>query len=114
MYFICRKNGIKNIVLIDTSQDRVDFARSIGATALNYSEDFKSAIKTLTGGMGMTCVIDTAGNNESIDGCIHTASVRSKMGLIGIPTSDFLEYNPHKMRTKEMREERKPRPRQSR
>ncbi len=103
MYFICKKMGIKNIVLIDTNQDRVDFARSIGANCLNYSDDFKSEIKKLTGGMGMTCVIDTAGNSESINGCIHTASVRSKMGIIGIPTSDFLQYNPHKMRTKEMR-----------
>lgn len=103
VYFICKKIGIKNIVLVDTSQDRVEFANNLGATCLNYTQDFKSEAKRITGGTGMTCVIDAAGNNESIDGCIHTASTRSKMGLIGIPTDDYLEYNPHKMRTKEMR-----------
>ena len=103
VYFVCKKMGIAKIVLVDTNQDRVEFARSVGAEAINYKDDFKSRIKKITKGKGMTCVIDAAGNNESIDGCIHTASTRSKMGIIGIPTSDFLEYNPHKIRTKEMR-----------
>ena len=39
---------------------------------------------------------------ESINGCIDVSSVNGKVALIGIPESDFISYNPHKMRTKEL------------
>ena len=57
----------------------------------------------MTGGKGTTLVFDGAGTDESIDGCLKVASTNSKMGIIGIPEVDYLRYNPHKMRTKEMK-----------
>ena len=52
--------------------------------------------------MGTTITVDTGGTVESIDGCINVASVNGKVALIGIPESDFVSYNPHRMRTKEL------------
>ena len=65
-------------------------------------EALAKKIKELTGGMGTTMSIDTGGTTESIDGCINVAAVNGKVALIGIPEADFVTYNPHRMRTKEL------------
>jgi L-iditol 2-dehydrogenase len=52
--------------------------------------------------MGTTMAIDTGGTAESIDGCINVSSVNGKVALIGIPEADFVNYNPHRMRSKEL------------
>ena len=70
--------------------------------SLLLADDYTKKIKELTGGMGTTMSIDTGGTTESIDGCINVAAVNGKVALIGIPEADFVTYNPHRMRTKEL------------
>lgn len=103
MFSILKKSGVQKIFLVDKLKYRVDFAKQFGATdAFLLNDNFIDKIKTQTNGFGTTINIDTGGTNESIDGCMNVASVNGKVGLIGIPESDWVSYNPHKMRTKEL------------
>jgi threonine dehydrogenase-like Zn-dependent dehydrogenase len=52
--------------------------------------------------LGTTLAIDTGGTTDSIDGCINVAAVNGRVALIGIPEADWVSYNPHRMRTKEL------------
>ena len=103
MRMICEKSGIKKIFMIEKEKYRVDFAKSLGVEAFLSGEDSVKSVKKLTDEFGATCVIDTAGNSDSINCCISSSAVSGKMGLIGIPDEDYIEYNPHKARIKEMR-----------
>jgi len=103
MYSILNKAGVKDIFMIDKLPYRVKFAKEFGATeSFLLADDYNKKIKELTNGMGTTMAIDTGGTSESIDGCINVSSVNGKVALIGIPESDFVNYNPHRMRTKEL------------
>ena len=103
MFSILKKMGLKDIYMIDKLPYRVEFAKKFGAAdAFLLADDYSKKIKELTHGMGATLTIDTGGTTESIDGCINVAAVNGKVALIGIPESDFVSYNPHRMRTKEL------------
>jgi threonine dehydrogenase-like Zn-dependent dehydrogenase len=89
--------------MIDKLPYRVEFAKKLGATeSFLLAEDYSKKIKELTHGMGTTLTFDTGGTTESIDGCINVAAVNGRVALIGIPESDLVSYNPHRMRTKEL------------
>jgi L-iditol 2-dehydrogenase len=103
MFSILKKAGVKDIFMIDKLPYRTKFAKDFGATdSFLLADDYTRKIKELTGGMGTTMAIDTGGTTESIDGCINVAAVNGKVALIGIPEADFVTYNPHRMRTKEL------------
>ena len=103
MYSILEKAGVKDIFMVDKLPYRVKFAKEFGASeSFLLADDYNKKIKELTHGMGTTMAIDTGGTAESIDGCINVSSVNGKVALIGIPEADFVNYNPHRMRTKEL------------
>jgi threonine dehydrogenase-like Zn-dependent dehydrogenase len=103
MFSILKKMGLNDIYMIDKLPYRVDFAKKFGASkSFLLTDDYNKKIKELTNGMGTTITVDTGGTVESIDGCINVAAVNGKVALIGIPESDFISYNPHRMRTKEL------------
>lgn len=103
MFSILKKMGLKEIYFVDKLQYRVNFAKKFGATdAFLLHEDYDKKIKQSTNGMGCEITIDTGGTDESINGCIDVSSVNGRVALIGIPEKDFVLYNPHKMRVKEL------------
>ena len=103
MYSILEKAGVKDIFMVDKLPYRVKFAKEFGASeSFLLADDYNKKIKELTHGMGTTMAIDTGGTAESIDGCINVSSVNGKVALIGIPEADFANYNPHRMRSKEL------------
>ena len=103
MYSILEKAGVKDIFMVDKLPYRVKFAKEFGASeSFLLADDYNKKIKELTHGMGTTMAIDTGGTAESIDGCINVSSVNGKVALIGIPEADFVNYNPHRMRSKEL------------
>lgn len=103
MFSILKKMGLKQIYLIDKLKYRVDFAKSFGATdAFLLSDDYVKKIKSATEGFGTHLAIDTGGTTDSIDGCINISAVNGRVALIGIPEADWVSYNPHRMRTKEL------------
>jgi L-iditol 2-dehydrogenase len=103
MFSILKKMGLKEIYMIDKLPYRVEFAKKLGASeSFLLADDYSKKIKELTNGMGTTLTFDTGGTTESIDGCINVAAVNGRVALIGIPEADFVSYNPHRMRTKEL------------
>jgi L-iditol 2-dehydrogenase len=103
MLSILKKMGLKQIYMIDKLKYRVEFAKSFGATdAFLLSDEYSKKIKIGTNGFGTHLAIDTGGTTDSIDGCINVAAVNGRIALIGIPEADWVSYNPHRMRTKEL------------
>jgi threonine dehydrogenase-like Zn-dependent dehydrogenase len=103
MLSILKKMGLKQIFMIDKLSYRVQNAKVFGATdAFLINDDYISKIKKYTDGFGTHHAIDTSGVDQTIEGCINLVSTGGIISLIGIPTKDKLEYNPHKIRTKEI------------
>jgi threonine dehydrogenase-like Zn-dependent dehydrogenase len=103
MLSILKKMGLNQIYMIDKLKYRVEFAKKFGATdAFLLSDNYAKKIKSTTNGFGTHLAIDTGGTTDSIDGCINVASVNGRVALIGIPEADWVSYNPHRMRTKEL------------
>ena len=89
--------------MVDKLKYRVEFAKEFGATdAFLLSDDWIKKIKNQTNNFGTHLAIDTGGTTDSIDGCINVAAVNGRVALIGIPEADWVSYNPHRMRTKEL------------
>lgn len=100
---ILRKAGMEEIYMVDTLPYRVRFAKKMGATKSLLFREAVASIKKLTNDLGTTYAFDTAGTQGSIAACGELVSVGGTIGLIGIPTDDAIEYNPHRLRTKEIR-----------
>jgi L-iditol 2-dehydrogenase len=100
---ILRKAGMSEIYMVDTLPYRVKFAKKMGATGSFLLKDAVAQIKKLTNDQGTTYTFDTAGKEEAITACGELVSAGGTIGLIGIPTEDFISYNPHRLRTKEIR-----------
>lgn len=96
-----RKYGIDDVYMVDILPYRVKFAKSFGATQAFLYKDFEDLKEVVLGGVDY--VFDVAGNNESVSGCVNIVKPGGAIALVGIPTEDFLKYNPHKLRTKEVR-----------
>jgi L-iditol 2-dehydrogenase len=100
---ILRKLGMSDIYMVDVLPYRVNFAKKMGATEAFLLQDAITKIKKITNNQGTTYAFDTAGNQEAITACEELVSIGGTIGLIGIPTNDFIKYNPHRLRTKEIR-----------
>ena len=100
---ILQKAGLSEIYMIDILPYRVKFAEKMGATKAFLFQDAVALIKKLTNSRGTTYAFDTAGAQDAITACGEIVSVGGTIGLIGIPTADFINYNPHRLRTKEIR-----------
>lgn len=100
---ILQKAGMKEIYMVDTLPYRVKFATKMGATGAYLLPKAVSEIKRLTNNQGTTYAFDAAGTQESITACGDLVSIGGTIGLIGIPTNDLLDYNPHRLRVKEVR-----------
>ncbi|MEK7669382.1 MAG: alcohol dehydrogenase catalytic domain-containing protein [Patescibacteria group bacterium] len=100
---ILQKAGMSEIYMIDILPYRVKFAEKMGATKAFLFRDAIAEIKKLTNNRGTTYTFDAAGAQDSITACGELVSVGGTIGLIGIPTDDFIKYNPHRLRTKEIR-----------
>jgi L-iditol 2-dehydrogenase len=91
---ILKAQGVREVFVVDPLEYRRRLAIDLGATAV-----FASGSE-----LGKKCemVIDCAGTNESFDSCIRAAAVNGVLALVGIPEADFLHFNPHQARIKEL------------
>lgn len=103
LMMILRKAGLQEIYMADTLPYRVKFAKKMGATGSFPIGKAVAEIKKLTDGQGTTYAFDTAGTQDSVTACGDLVSIGGTIGLIGIPTADTVDYNPHRLRTKEIR-----------
>jgi threonine dehydrogenase-like Zn-dependent dehydrogenase len=98
-----QKAGMREIYMVDTLPYRVKFGDTMGATKVYLFPTAVEAIKKATNNQGTTYAFDTAGTQDSIHACGELIGISGTIGLIGIPTDDFVTYNPHRLRTKEVR-----------
>jgi L-iditol 2-dehydrogenase len=103
MLYLLRKKGVKQVFMIDRIPYRTAFAKEFGATEVFMLEEpWKEMIKEKTEGRGTSLNIDAAGEESSINGCMETSSTAGHIMLIGIPETDTVPFNPHRMRVNEL------------
>ena len=91
-------SGAWNVAVCDPLEYRSKFARSMDAGAdEGWVRDGQ-----LWGGFSADVAFDAAGTQESVDDCFQVALPGGRVALVGIPTYDTLQYNPHIARTKEL------------
>jgi L-iditol 2-dehydrogenase len=93
---LCLKRiGVTDIYCVDPLQHRRDAALKLGASAVYDPTSHILPPKC-------SVVFDVCGTNLSLDLCVKTCDVGSKLVIIGIPETDSLEMNPHILRTREV------------
>jgi len=100
---LAKKRGAGKTFIVDKLDYRLEFALSYGADhALKESDEVIGFAKDQTDGLGVDMAIDAAGMQNTVHNCFKIVAPKGKIILIGIPTYDYLEYNPHAARIKEL------------
>lgn len=91
---LLRKMGVKKITMVDVLDYRIKFIKNTyNIDAVQFCDNEHPS---------GTVVYDAAGTDKSIDGCLKSCEKSGKVCLVGIPTEDYVPFNPHVMRTKEL------------
>jgi Zn-dependent alcohol dehydrogenase len=88
----------KIIIGIDRLSDRLQLAKSLGAThVINTADkdlDIQQEIQNITGGKGSTITIDTTGNMDVIRAGMEFTANRGQLIIVGVPPLDaFLDVH---------------------
>jgi len=102
LIYVLQRLGVTDILAHDPLEYRSNNVKKYGVVSEFDESVFLQTVKEKTNGFGGTLVFDAAGTDKSLNGCIVSGSVTSKLAMIGIPEQDYISLNPHKMRTKEM------------
>jgi L-iditol 2-dehydrogenase len=99
---LAKINGAEIIIMIDKLKYRLDYSHKLGATHcfLDAKDTINNIIDISNGGVDIA--FDAAGKQKTVDGCFDVAGKGGIVSLVGIPTFDYLQYNPHKARLKEL------------
>ena len=85
-------NDCHTIIGVDRFDERLDLAKSLGAThVLNTSDkdfDLTKAVQDITGGTGADIVMDTTGVVSLIEKGLEFTAKRGQMILVGVPPAD--------------------------
>jgi S-(hydroxymethyl)mycothiol dehydrogenase len=83
--------GATTIIAVDIDANKVDMARSLGAThGIDSSkEDPIEAIRALTGGNGADVVIDAVGRPETYKQAFYARDLAGRVVLVGVPTPEM-------------------------
>lgn len=80
------------IIGVDRFQDRLEFARSLGATHIvntsNPDVNLVEAVKAITDGVGTSITVDTTGYMGLIKAGVEFTANRGQFIFIGVPPSD--------------------------
>ncbi|MDN4646261.1 zinc-binding dehydrogenase, partial [Arthrobacter sp. PsM3] len=82
--------GATTIIAVDIDANKVDMARSLGAThGIDSSrEEPVEAIRALTGGHGADLVIDAVGRPETFKQAFYARDLAGRVVLVGVPSPD--------------------------
>jgi L-iditol 2-dehydrogenase len=98
-----RRFGAGQIFAIDLLDHRLTYASNHGADfSLKESPEIIDFIKEKTNGLGVDIALDAAGMQHTVNNCFKVTRSGGSIVLVGIPTYDYLEYNPHIARIKEL------------
>ena len=80
-----RAAGAAQVLAIDTVEDRLQMARSFGATAVHLTEeDPRAAAKAATGGRGVDAAIDAVGDPRALELAIRLTRKCGTVSAIGV------------------------------
>ncbi|KAJ3539509.1 hypothetical protein NM208_g5460 [Fusarium decemcellulare] len=86
--------GCKTIIGIDRLPERLELAKSLGAThainTLDKDVDVRKEIQTITDGKGSTVTIDTTGNMDLIRAGMDFTANRGQLIIVGVPPPDAM------------------------
>jgi len=102
--FSARENGANKIFISDLIDERLEFAKEIGADFIVNAnrEDITEIVKKITNNRGVDISFEAAGKKETFRQVIHTSRIGGKSVLVGIPSEDMVEFEAHIMRKKEL------------
>jgi 2-desacetyl-2-hydroxyethyl bacteriochlorophyllide A dehydrogenase len=80
-----RAAGAETVVAIDTVPQRLEMARSFGATPVHLTdEDPRAAVKELTEGRGVDGAVDAVGHPEALELACRLARKAGKVSVTGV------------------------------
>lgn len=87
--------GVSEIYATDIVPFRQELAKEMGVTAvINPMEtSVKEAIEELTGGRGVTVVVESSGNAHAVGDAIHAVKRGGRIVLVGMPAVDDIPVN---------------------
>jgi L-iditol 2-dehydrogenase len=99
-----RAAGASRLFATDVRPYRLEHARRLGAEAVTSPEavDVAGWLKELTGGRGVDCAFECAGEQSTFEECVRGVRVGGRVGLVGIPRVDSISFPVHVARTKEL------------
>jgi threonine dehydrogenase-like Zn-dependent dehydrogenase len=68
----------------DISQERLEFARTLGAHALVSDDTLPDKVKEITHGEGMPCVIEAAGNAKAMESTVDLVANGGRIVIVGL------------------------------
>ncbi|CAJ1428758.1 unnamed protein product [Effrenium voratum] len=92
--------GARHVHMIEPLEERRELAKRLGAASA-VGHPGRGAERP-GGRKGCELVLDCAGTEQSFNIALQVAGLAAQVVLVGIPEVDFLKYNPHVARTKEL------------
>lgn len=83
--------GAGNIVVFGRNQERLEFARELGATHVvnTAEEDFEQKAMEITDGKGYNYIFETAGSPDTMKYCFKLAGNKADICMIGTPQKEI-------------------------
>ncbi|MCM8832870.1 MAG: alcohol dehydrogenase catalytic domain-containing protein [Candidatus Omnitrophica bacterium] len=103
--FSVKESGANKIFVSDLIEERLEFAKTLGAdfTIDAKKDDIVEIVKNFTNDRGVDITFEAAGKKETFRQVVHTTKICGKSVLVGIPSEDFVEFQAHIMRRKELK-----------
>jgi len=81
---ILRALSPAKIVAVDTSREKLDLARDVGADVAVAPDDAGEAVTEMTGGRGAQLVVDMVGSDATLELGAHIAAFESQLTMVGL------------------------------
>jgi 2-desacetyl-2-hydroxyethyl bacteriochlorophyllide A dehydrogenase len=82
---VARAAGAARVVAVDSVQERLRVAESLGATPVHLTEDDpRAAVKELTGGRGVDLAVDAVGHPDALDLACRLARKAGAVSVTGV------------------------------
>jgi len=80
---VARAKGA-HVYVTDVVQDRLEFARTLGAEALPSDDELLDRVMEITSGEGMPCVIEAAGNARAMEATVDLVAHGGRIVIVGL------------------------------